>query len=76
MIIGLSRGDVLPALAMNPLMGLLVVIGLIGFFYDLAKLLFGLPGVRVALCEQEQDAARLAAMTLLLLNWLYLCFFL
>ena len=70
----LARGDVLAALAFNPLVAsCFLVVGLF-FLYSLVTLVPGVPRIGLAFSEGEKDAVRIGAVMLVLMNWMYLVF--
>lgn len=73
-MIHLSRGDIHSALAMNPLIALLVLFGLAWFVFSLVGFFASLPRPAVRLSGSEAIAVRIAIIVLALINWAYLCF--
>jgi hypothetical protein len=68
----LSRGDVAAALTMNPLATLGFIAAVLYFFYSIVTLIFDLPRISFTLREPEKQAVRVAAIMLLLVQWIYL----
>jgi hypothetical protein len=68
----LSQGDVASALSMNPLTALGLTAAVLYFFYSVVTLIFDLPRISFLLRESEKQMVRVAAIMLLLLQWVYL----
>ena len=73
-IVHLSQGELFSALAMNPLIFAGFLAAVLALFYSLFTLVFDLPRISIALSEYERNRVRIAAVLVLLLNWIYLFF--
>ncbi len=73
-IFHLSHGHFGAAFLMNPLVDLCVLAALIYLGYALVTFLFDLPRPAVVLSSRERDRARVSAVIVLLINWIYLLF--
>lgn len=71
-IVYLSRGDVVSAFFMNPLVPAAALAALAYLFYSLFTLFFDVPRLVVDLSGKEKDRIRALAALLILSNWLYL----
>ncbi len=75
-LVHLSHGRFLAALAMNPLVvTAVIVLVFVLICSTLTRLCHG-PGIKLVLSVSEADRIRVAAVLLVLLNWLYLIFIL
>jgi uncharacterized protein DUF2752 len=68
-IVHLSHGEITSALAMNPIVSLVIVLSVLYFFYSVITQAFDCPRIGFILTEREKNAARVAAMLLLLTHW-------
>jgi len=73
-IVHLAHGNFTAALAMNPLICILFTAAVIGLFYGILAKVAELPGFGIALSDREKNAFRVAAVLILLSNWMYLFF--
>jgi len=71
-LVFLSNGWLLRSFAMNPLFFVCCCLFLFVFLYRLVIVAFRLPGFVVAIEENEKDWARLTAIVLVVVNWIYL----
>lgn len=71
-VIALSRGDIARGVAMNPLAALACVVGAVYLLYAAAVLIFRLPRLRPTLTAIDARLLRIAAVTALAVNWLWL----
>jgi hypothetical protein len=65
----LSHGEFTSALAMNPVVTLVIVFTVLYFFYSLITLIFDFRRFGFILSEREKNTVRIAAVVLLLLQW-------
>ena len=71
-IVGLASGNILDSLSINPLISLAIIAGLSLFLYSLCTLLFNLPRKGFSFSHREKSILRIAAVLLVLANWVYL----
>jgi hypothetical protein len=71
-VVHLSHGDILPALAVNPLTTLCLISAVLYFIYSLMSVVFDLPRIRFLFTDQEKNVMRAGAVILLLVQWVYL----
>jgi uncharacterized protein DUF2752 len=68
-VVQLSHGDLFSALAMNPVITLVVVFAVIFFFYSLTALIFHFRRIGFVFTEREKNTVRIAVVLLLLVQW-------
>jgi uncharacterized protein DUF2752 len=68
----LTRGKIWDAFAMNPLAFFTLLGAGVFAIYAAAVLIFRLPRVRLSLAPRAARATRVAVITVLLVNWIYL----
>jgi uncharacterized protein DUF2752 len=68
-LVHLSHGEFVSALAMNPIVSIVVVFAILFFIYSLITLLFDFRRIGFILTEREKNTARIAALLLLFLQW-------
>jgi hypothetical protein len=68
----LAHGDILSALAMNPLTTLCLLAAIGCFIAGLVSLAFDLPRINVFLADKEKNVMRAGAAVILLAQWAYL----
>ena len=71
-VVLLSHGNIASALYMNPFVAVAALFAILYFFYSLITFVVDLPRINASLSGIEKDRVRLAAILLMLLNWLYL----
>lgn len=71
-VVYLSHGDILSALAMNPLTALCLIAAIVFFFVGLVSVAFDLPRINFLLTEKEKNVMRAGVVMLLLVQWAYL----
>jgi hypothetical protein len=73
-VLYLSQGDILTALAMNPLIALGLISAVPYFFYSFVTLIFNLPRMSFILTDREKTAVHAVTVMFLLVQWAYLIF--
>jgi hypothetical protein len=68
-LVHLSHGEFTSALAMNPIIAIVLTFAIVFFFYSLITLMFDFRRIRFIMTVSEKNAARVAAVLLLLLQW-------
>ena len=68
-LVHLSHGEFTSALAMNPIIAIVLTVAIFFFFYSLITLMFDFRRIRFIMTEREKNAGRVAAALLLLLQW-------
>jgi len=68
-VVHLSHGEIAAALAMNPVVALVIVFAVIFFFYSLIALMFDLRKIGFIMTEREKNTVRITAVLLLLAQW-------
>jgi len=71
-VVHLSHGDILSALAMNPLTTLCLVAAIVYFFAGLMGVAFDFPRINLLLTDKEKNVMRAGAVMILLAQWAYL----
>jgi hypothetical protein len=71
-LVHLSQGELTSALAVNPIIAIVLTFAIFFFFYSLITLMFDFRRIRFIMTEREKNAARVAAVLLLLLQWVWL----
>ena len=71
-IVYLAHGDILSSFAMNPLVAISFLFAVLFFLYSVITLMFDIPRISIQLTEREKDIARVLAVLLLVVNWIYL----
>jgi hypothetical protein len=73
-VVHLAHGDLFEALAMNPLITLSFIVAVLLFLYSLVALALDLSRIGLQLSTREGSAVRVAAIGLVLAQWVYLVF--
>lgn len=68
-LVHLSHGELLPALAMNPIIAIVIGFAVLFFFYSVITLIFDFRRIGFVLTEREKNAVRVTAILLLLSQW-------
>lgn len=68
-VVHLSHGEIASALAMNPVITLVIVFAVLFFFYGLIALLFDFRRIGFVFTEREKNTVRITAVLLLLAQW-------
>lgn len=68
----LAKGDLLSAIAFNPLVSACFLAAGLCFLYSLVTLVSGAPRIGILFSEEEKSALRIGAVTMVLMNWMYL----
>jgi hypothetical protein len=71
-VVHLAHGDILSALAMNPLTALCLMAATVFFIYSLMSAAFDLPRINFLLADKEKNVMRAGVVVLLLAQWAYL----
>jgi hypothetical protein len=71
-MVHLAHGDVMSAVAMNPLTALSMITALAYFIASIIMLVYDLPRVRYILSNREKNVMRMAAVMMLVMQWVYL----
>lgn len=71
-VVHLAHGDILSALAMNPLTTLCLVAAIVHFIASLMSVAFDLPRINVILADKEKNVMRAGVVMVLLAQWAYL----
>jgi uncharacterized protein DUF2752 len=68
-LVHLSHGEFTSALAMNPIIAIVLTSAIFFFCYSLITLMFDFRRIRFIMTEREKNAGRVTAVLLLLLQW-------
>ena len=68
-VVHLSHGEIAAALAMNPVVTLVIVFAVVFFFYSLIALMFDLRKIGFIMTEREKNTVRITAVLLMLAQW-------
>ncbi len=71
-VVHLAHGDILSALAMNPLTTLCLISAIVYFIASLMSVAFDLPRINVILADKEKNVMRAGVVMILLAQWAYL----
>jgi hypothetical protein len=71
-VVHLAHGDILSALAMNPLTTLCLVAAIVYFIASLMSVAFDLPHINVILADKEKNVMKAGVVMVLLAQWAYL----
>lgn len=71
-VVHLAHGDILSALAMNPLTTLCLMAAIAYFISSLMSMAFDLPRINFLLADKEKNVMRAGAVMILLAQWAYL----
>ena len=71
-VLHLSHGEIIAALAFNPLTSSCFLAAVLYFLYSLITLAPGIPRVGIAFSDTEKNALLAGAGALAMMNWLYL----
>jgi hypothetical protein len=71
-VLHLSHGEIIAALAVNPLTSSCFLAGILYFLYSFITLAPGIPRVGFAFSDAEKNALLAGAATLAMMNWMYL----
>lgn len=70
----LAHGGVLASLGMNPLAAIVLIFGILYFFYSALTFLFDIQRINLVITGHEKNAARLMLIATAAINWAYLVF--
>ncbi len=73
-LLSLAKGNFIDAVALNPLVALLVAAALASCLYSVVSLLFDMRRMTFSLSEREKDGMRVAAVMIVLMNWGYVLY--
>lgn len=71
-IVHLAHAQFFSAFTMNPLVFMTFLAALVALVHGATTWVFDLPRISIALEDREKDVLRIAAVLILLFNWLYL----
>lgn len=71
-MVHLAHGDILTALALNPLTTLCLLAAIVYFIASLISVTFDLPRINFILADKEKNVMRAGVVTVLLAQWAYL----
>jgi hypothetical protein len=71
-VVHLAHGDILSALAMNPLTTLCLLASIVYFIASLISVVFDLPRINILLADSEKNIMRVGVFMILLVQWAYL----
>jgi hypothetical protein len=71
-VVHIAHGDILSALAMNPLTTLCLMAAIAFFIYSLMSAAFDLPRINFLLADKEKNVMRAGVVMILLGQWAYL----
>ena len=71
-VVHLAHGDILSALAMNPLTTLCLMAAIAYFISSLMSMAFDLPRINFLLADKEKNVMRAGAVMILFAQWAYL----
>ncbi len=71
-VVHIAHGDILSALAMNPLTTLCLMAAIAFIIYSLMSAAFDLPRINVILADKEKNVMRAGVAMILLAHWAYL----
>ena len=71
-VVHLAHGDILSALAMNPLTTLCLLAAIVYFIASLMSVAFDLPRINFILADKEKNVMRAGVVMILLAQWAYL----
>jgi len=71
-VVHIAHGDILSALAMNPLTTLCLMAAIAFFIYSLMSAAFDLPRINCLLADKEKNVMRAGVVMILLGQWAYL----
>ena len=71
-VMHLAHGDILSALAMNPLTTLCLIAAILYFIASLTSVAFDLPRINIILAVKEKNVMRAGVVMILLAQWAYL----
>lgn len=73
-LFSLTKGNLLDAVAMNPLAAILMFAAIAYCLYSIVSFLFSMRRIMFSLSEPEKDGMRIAAAMIVLANWGYLLY--
>jgi hypothetical protein len=71
-IMYLAHGNIIAALAMNPVIAVSIVSAILYLLYSLITIAAGVPRVQISLTDPEKNVLRIGAVLIVLINWTYL----
>jgi hypothetical protein len=71
-VVHLAHGDILSALAMNPLTTLCLLAAIVYFIASLISVGFDLPRINFLIADKEKNVMRAGVVIILLAQWAYL----
>jgi hypothetical protein len=71
-VVHLAHGDILSALAMNPLTTLCLFAAIVYFIASLISVVFDLPRINFLLADKEKNVMRAGVVMILFAQWAYL----
>ena len=71
-VVHLAHGDILTALALNPLTTLCLLAAIVYFIASLISVTFDLPRINFILADKEKNVMRAGVVMVLLAQWAYL----